>query len=42
MNGKTTNQELLKFEEDLMIIKDLMPTVLGKKDEYKYWYIIEM
>ena len=36
LNGKTTNQELLKFEEDLMIIKDLMPTVLGKKDEYKY------
>ncbi|MCQ2592441.1 MAG: ATP-grasp domain-containing protein [Treponema sp.] len=31
LNGKDRNQELLKFEEDLYIIKDLVPTILEKK-----------
>lgn len=31
LNGKPTNPELLKFETDLFIIKDLVPMVLYKK-----------
>lgn len=35
MNGKDTNPELIKFEPELYIIKDLVPTVLcrGKSDK---------
>lgn len=36
LQGKETNQDLLNFKEDLMIVKDLTPTILGKKDEYSY------
>lgn len=32
LNGKPTNPELMKFETELYIIKDLMPMVLYKKD----------
>ena len=35
MNGKPTDPELIKFETDLYIIKDLVPTVLTKGKEYE-------
>lgn len=33
MNGKPTDLELIKFEPELYIIKDLMPTILSKGDK---------
>lgn len=33
MNGKVTNPELIRFETDLYIIKDLQPTILRKGND---------
>lgn len=33
MYGKETNPELIKFETDLYIIKDLVPTILCKGND---------
>jgi len=33
LNGKETNPELIKFETELFIIKDLMPTILRKGND---------
>lgn len=37
LNGNETNPELLKFEENLMIVKDLVPTVLCKVEDKLKW-----
>ena len=33
MNGKETNRALLRFDTDLFIVKDLLPTILYKNNE---------